>query len=213
MNTKFLQLIVTFVDISTSIFILDTINHIDTQLFLFLNGIHNSFFDVVFEWISERFSWIPFYFILVVLMGFKFKWRLLFLAPFITLVILFADQISVHFFKDVFMRLRPCHNPTIADLIHTVNGHCGGQYGFVSSHAANTFALACFVGLVLKNHFKWMFPFMLTWATIVSYSRIYLGVHYPADIICGALLGMLIAFVFWKLLRFTNQKFNLKLVI
>jgi undecaprenyl-diphosphatase len=130
-------------------------------LFLFLNGIHTPFFDVVFEWISERFSWMPLYAILAVLMGFKFKWRFLIIIPFALLLIIASDQISVHLFKDVFMRLRPCHNPIIADLVHVVNGHCGGQYGFVSSHAANTFALACFVGLVLKNHFKWMLPFML----------------------------------------------------
>lgn len=167
----------------------------------------------MFEWISERFSWIPFYVVLAVLMGLKFKWRLLILAPFITLVIVFADQISVHLFKDIFMRLRPCHNPTIADLVHTVNDSCGGKYGFVSSHAANTFALAAFVGLVLKNHFKWMFPFMLTWATIVSYSRIYLGVHYPGDILGGALLGALIGFLIYKTLQYANKPFNLKLTI
>lgn len=168
---------------------------------------------MLFEWISDRYSWIPFYIVLAVLIGLKFKWKLLILAPFITLVVLFSDQISVHFFKDVFMRLRPCHNPLITDLVHIVNNHCGGQYGFVSSHAANTFALACFVGLVLKNHFKWMLPFLLAWATIVSYSRIYLGVHYPGDIFVGAILGTLIGFLIYKTLQYTNKSFNLKLTI
>lgn len=167
----------------------------------------------MFEWISERFSWMPLYVVLAVLMSLKFKWRLLVLAPFVTLLIIGSDQISVHLFKDVFMRLRPCHNPLITDLVHTVNNHCGGQYGFVSSHAANTFALACFVGLVLKNHFKWMLPFMLFWATIVSYSRIYLGVHYPGDILGGAVLGALIGFLIYKTLWYTNNSFNLKLTI
>lgn len=168
---------------------------------------------MVFEWISERFSWVPLYVVLAVLMILKFKWRLLILAPFVTLLVISSDQISVHLFKDVFMRLRPCHNPLIADLVHTVNNHCGGQYGFVSSHAANTFALACFVGLVLKNHFKWMLPFMLSWAAIVSYSRIYLGVHYPGDILGGALLGTLIGVLIFKALWYTNNSFNLKLTI
>jgi undecaprenyl-diphosphatase len=168
---------------------------------------------VVFEWISERFSWIPFYVVLAVLMGFKFKWKLLIILPFAGLLIFFADQISVHFFKDVFLRLRPCHNPTIADLVHIVNDHCGGKYGFVSSHAANTFALAVFVGLVLKNHFKWMLSFMLVWATIVSYSRIYLGVHYPGDVLGGALLGASIGFVIWRALCYCNKFFNLNLTL
>ncbi len=192
--------------------ILSSLNHIDTQLFLFLNGFHNSFFDVVFQFITERYSWIPLYIILSALVFVKFKWRGFILAPFIALVIISADQISVNLFKEVFLRLRPCHNPEIKDLVHTVNG-CGGQYGFVSSHAANTFALAVFVGLIFKKHFSYLLHIMLVWAAVVSYSRIYVGVHYPADIICGALLGVFIALVFWKLLQFTNQKFNLKLVI
>lgn len=111
------------------------------------------------------------------------------------------------------MRLRPCHNPELANLVHTINGACGGQYGFVSSHAANTFALAVFVVLVLKKHFKWMFCFMLVWATIVSYSRIYVGVHYPGDVLGGALLGSTIGFLIWKTLVYFNNYFNLKLTI
>lgn len=209
----YLQQFVTFVCTLNRINIFSSLNHIDTELFLFLNGIHSPFFDVVFEWISDRYSWIPFYLILAVLLGFKFKWKLLVLVPFITLLIITSDQFSVHFFKDVFLRLRPCHNPEIADLVHIVNNHCGGKYGFVSSHAANTFALAVFVGLVLKKHLKWLFPFLLIWAAVVSYSRIYLGVHYPGDILGGAALGAIIGFVMWKMLCFTNTFFKLKLML
>lgn len=212
MNTKFLQLIVTFVDTSTLVFILDAINHIDTQLFLFLNGIHSPFFDPIFQFITERYSWIPLYMVLAVLVFVKFKWRGFILAPFIALVIILADQVSVNLFKEVFLRLRPCHNPEIKDLVHTVDG-CGGQYGFVSSHASNTFALAVFLGLIFKKHFSYLMHIMLVWAAIVSYSRIYVGVHYPADILCGAILGVVLAFMVWKTLLLTNQKFNLKLVI
>jgi undecaprenyl-diphosphatase len=130
---------------------------------------------------------------------------------FITALILLADQTSVHLFKNMFERLRPCHNPMITDFVHTVHGKCGGQFGFVSSHAANSFALAVFSGLLLKSKYRYFLPLMVFWAAVVSYSRIYLGVHYPADVLGGAILGSILGiFVFW-MMKFINQKFNLKL--
>jgi undecaprenyl-diphosphatase len=152
------------------------------------------------------------YLILVVLLFVKFKWQGFIIAPFIAIVILLADQVSVHLFKEVFLRFRPCHNLAIKDLVHTVDG-CGGQYGFVSSHAANTFALAVFLGLVFKKYCSKLLFVMLVWATIVSYSRIYVGVHYPADLFCGALLGVLLALIVWKTLLIVNKKFNLNLTL
>ena len=184
---------------------------IDTQLFLFLNGIHSSFFDVVFEWISDRYFWIPLYVVLAVLLFVKFKKGMLYIAPFIGLLIFLSDKISVYFFKEVFMRLRPCHNPEIANLVHVVNDHCGGQFGFVSSHATNTFALAVFVGLLVKQKISWLLPVLVFWATVVSYSRIYLGVHYPGDVICGAILGTIIAKFVLMMLNFLNKKLDNKI--
>jgi len=177
---------------------------------LFLNKIHSPFFDVVFEWISGRYSWIPLYALLVVFLLIKFKQRLLLITPFIVLLIVMSDQTSVHLFKNVFMRLRPCHNPDISNLVHIVNDHCGGQYGFVSSHATNTFALAFFVGSILKKHMSWLLPSLLVWAAIVSYSRIYLGVHYPADVLCGALLGTIIAKFVLMLFNAVNNRIKTK---
>lgn len=133
--------------------------------------------------------------------------------PFITAIIFIADKLSVYLFKDVFMRLRPCHNPAIANLIHTIGGACGGQYGFVSSHAANTFAFAFLVGLIFKKHYPKLIYYMFFWATMVSYSRIYVGVHYPGDVVCGAMLGVTVSWMVWKILKFLNQYFNLKLTI
>jgi len=86
----------------------------------------------------------------------------------------------------------------IQDIVHTLNDKCGGQYGFVSSHAANTFALAMFVGMLFRKKLKWMFIFMLFWAGFVSYSRIYSGVHYPADVVAGTLLGTGVGFLLMK---------------
>ena len=170
----------------------------DTDLFLLLNGFHNDFWDTVMYWASEKYFWVPFYALLLVLIGIKLRWKtLLVILPLIVLLILLSDQGSV-FLKNFFQRYRPCHNLIIQDIVHTLNGKCGGQYGFVSSHAANTFALAMFVGQLFRKKLKWMLVFMLCWAGLVSYSRIYTGVHYPADIVAGALLGAGVGFLLVK---------------
>jgi undecaprenyl-diphosphatase len=106
----------------------------------------------------------------------------------------------VKLFKDVFERLRPCHNPEIAELVHIVNNKCGGQFGFVSSHATNTFGIATFLGLLLKSrNSKLALYLLLFWAAIVSYCRVFLGVHYALDIIGGAILGGTIGYLLYRL--------------
>jgi undecaprenyl-diphosphatase len=118
---------------------------------------------------------------------------------FIALVIFLCDRLSVIAFKDVFRRYRRCHNLAISHLTYTLNGYCGGLYGFVSSHAANRFGLALFFGNVLKKEYKWFFIFILFWSSIVAYNRVYLGVHYSGDVIAGALLGIFFGWVVFKL--------------
>ncbi len=130
---------------------------------------------------------------------------------FIGLVFLIGDRSSVVLFKDMFQRLRPCHNPEITNLVHTLDGHCGGQYGFVSSHATNSFALAIFSGLLLKKQYPKLLLIMLLWAALVSYSRIYVGVHYPADILGGAILGTTVGLLTFWLMRLFNKKLKLNL--
>lgn len=205
-----LFLFVTFVYIKF-IPILDYIIDIDTNLFLFLNGLHNSFWDSFFYVVTGRVFWIPFVIGLLFLAYLQVKWRVIYVLLFLSLVMALGDQISVKLFKEVFERLRPCHNPMITELVHTLHGHCGGKFGFVSSHATNSFALAVFAGLIFRNKFKFVMPVMVFWAALVSYSRIYVGVHFPADIICGGILGVLIALVGYRFFKFSNQKFNLKL--
>jgi len=179
---------------------MEYIKQIDTELFLFLNGMHNSFFDFVMFWISNKLIWIPVYLFIIYSIIKKFGTKK---GIFITLSLIFAisisDFTSVHFFKNVFLRYRPCHNLNIKDIVHLVNNRCGGQYGFVSSHASNFFALATTVSFIFKK--KSIIFLMYFWAIIVSYSRIYLGVHYPLDIIGGALLGITIGLIFGLLIN------------
>ncbi len=165
---------------------------IDEAWLLALNGLGSDFFDPFFIAISEVAIWFPLYAFLIFLIFRKFKTgdAIVFLALVILGVVL-TDQISVHLFKEVFQRPRPCHQDHLANALRVVDG-CGGAYGFVSSHAANTFGLATFVGKLLNKKIKYIFPALLIWATIVSYSRIYLGVHFPGDILGGAILGMII---------------------
>lgn len=211
--SNFQSLIFNFSNLAAkSIVIIEFLKDIDTQLFLFLNGLHTPFFDVLFEYFSGRFFWIPLYALLFVIATLKLKWKMMYFILAVVVLIFLSDKISVYWFKEVFMRYRPCHNNDIAHLIHLVDG-CGGKYGFVSSHAANTFALAAFMGIILRKHFPKMLFWMLIWATVVSYSRIYLGVHYPADIVVGGMLGILIGYAVAFILKKLNDKLTLKMDI
>ena len=172
---------------------------LDRTLFLFLNGIHHPFVDPVMIFISGKFTWLPFYAVLIFIIIKKFQWEAIRILLFVAILISLSDQISVQAFKLVFQRLRPCHETDLQPLIHLAKGSCGGSFGFVSSHAANSFALATFLFFLFKPYFHKAALVFFSWAGVVSYSRIYLGVHYPGDIIAGALLGILIGFVVWKL--------------
>jgi undecaprenyl-diphosphatase len=189
---------------------IEYLKNIDKEIFVLINGMHNSFFDEVMYWVSHKFFWIPFYIFLlyVVIKNFKKQSWLIILS--IALLTVLTDQISVHLFKNVFLRYRPCHNIELQSVVHLLNNHCGGMYGFVSSHAANTFGLATFLIFLFADK-KWT-SLLLFWAALVCYSRIYAGVHYPADVIVGGLLGAVLGFgVYYlmlkvKLLSITKNK-------
>ncbi len=187
------------------------LENLDRKLFLLINGFHSEPADWFFYYVSQKFTWVPFYALLLFMCikVLKKQWWLVLI--FIPLLITATDQISVHLFKNIFLRYRPCQNLELKDQVHLVRDYCGGKYGFISSHAANTFGLAMFVWLLLRKSFRyWGWILFVGFAGITAYSRVYLGAHYPADVAVGALLGMSLGFLFYVFLQWIRRKLSPK---
>ena len=182
------------------------LEHLDQQLFLFLNSLNSPFWDKVMFVISGKVIWAPLYLGILIYIGIKYKKKFFLILPFIILAVALADQVSVQLFKNLFQRLRPCHEPSLEGMVHLVNGECGGLYGFVSSHASNSFNVALISLMLIKK--RWYTVSIVLWAAIIGYSRIYLGVHYPGDVVCGSLLGALIGWSMFKLYETADKKLN-----
>lgn len=184
---------------------LSTLEQLDRSFFLLLNSLNSPFWDNVMWLISGKFIWIPLYMFILYMVWKKYDRRIWLIIPLIALAITFADQLSVHAFKETFMRLRPCHEPSLSGMVHLVNGSCPGKYGFVSSHAVNSFSAAALSLLLLRK--RWFTITIVIWASLVGYSRIYLGVHYPGDVVAGAMVGLLIGWMFYHLWCIINARF------
>ena len=180
---------------------MNTLAETDSQLFLFLNGLHADWMDKVMVLLTDMWAWFPLYLLLIYWAIRQYGKRCWWIILAVVLVVLCTDQLASHVCKPVFQRLRPCYNADFQDLIHLPKGMAGGKYGFVSSHAANTFGIAAFLTPALRKYRPWTAIVLYLWAFISSYSRIYIGYHYPGDILCGAILGILIGLIFWKVFQ------------
>ena len=185
----------------------ECLDSLDRSIFLFLNGMHNDFFDVFMWYVSKTATWsLMLLFLLYII--FKNNWRMALMVILgIALTITLADQISSGLVKDFIGRFRPTHNPEIESIVHTVNGYKGGLYGFVSSHAANTLGVAVYISLLFRN--RYITLFMMLWSLLVAYSRIYLGVHYPGDILGGMIVGVISGFVVYKIYDYAILRLKL----
>lgn len=185
------------------------LSDIDARLLLIVNGAHSPFFDSVMWCISGRWIWVPFYAVLAYLLFRRMSWkRASICLVTIGLIILSADQTCATLIRPEIGRLRPANlNNPLSSFVHVVNGYRGGRYGFPSCHAANTFVLAVFMSLVIRH--KWFTVMMFSWAFIVSYSRMYLGVHYFGDLFCGATIGSLFAVLFYYLQNYLFKRLNI----
>ncbi|RAJ02624.1 undecaprenyl-diphosphatase [Chitinophaga skermanii] len=174
---------------------LEQIKRLDLQLFFRINGQWtNSFFDNFLPWMREPLFWAPLYLFLIVFPILNYKWRGFFWIAFFLITFAISDQTSM-FFKNYFERIRPCRDPFLADYVRVLVNYCPRSGSFTSSHAANHFSVATFCFFTMRKIFKgytWLF---FAWAAIIGYSQVYVGVHYPGDVLGGAVLGIAIGLV------------------
>ena len=187
---------------------LDSLLHFDQDLFLYLNGLGSEKWDPFWLFITNKWGSIPLYFFLLILSIKAFSKReLLLYLLFIVLLVTFTDQFT-NLAKNTFDRLRPCFEPELDGMVRLVKEGCGYQYGYFSAHATNTFGVALFFISVLGRTYRWMVVPLLLWASVVSYSRIYVGVHYPLDVFSGIVAGIIIGLIFGKIYFWAKNKLN-----
>jgi undecaprenyl-diphosphatase len=170
--------------------VIEWIDHLDQHLFLLLNGIGSPYLDSLMLFLSDKYVWIPLYLLIIVQLVFSRRAKFWIPLAYLLIVFTLTDQATSSIMKPLFERLRPCH--VIDHNVIVLLTSCGGKYGFASGHAANTMGLA--MGLLLIQGKNWLTIILIPWALLVGYSRIYIGVHYPGDVLAGFLVAVIVAF-------------------
>ena len=186
---------------------LDYLNDIDTEVLLAINGLHGTFQDAFWWLISAKWASVLLVLAFVWILLHQNRRHALLTVAMLVLAFVLADQISSGLIKHLVERLRPSQDPSLDNMIHIVNNYRGGKFGFVSSHAANSFAAATLIALVMRH--KAVTFSLFTWAVLQCYSRVYLGVHYPGDILGGIIVGVLSGWLVWRLMRWLQRRFNI----
>lgn len=179
--------------------VLNGIIEIDTDIFLSINQMHSTFFDHFMSTYSGKWVWIPMYAAIWYVMLRNFHWKVTLLCMIgLALTITFADQVCATLIRPYVERLRPSNlNNPLSEMVHIVNGRRGGRFGFPSCHAANSFGPAFFIFFLFRK--RWLTLFMMAWALLTCYSRVYLGVHYPGGLLVGTLVGLTGAYLIYRL--------------
>ena len=190
---------------------LETLKNIDESLFLLLNAHNNSFFDPLMWLFSAKLFWGPLYVWFLWLLYKQYPKHFWTVIIAILLMIVASDQLT-NLAKNSVMRLRPSQEPNLQALVHTLNGYRGGKYGFYSGHASNAFTVALFMITSIALKRRYIILVSLTFAILTAYSRVYLGVHYPGDILVGGIVGTLLGTCFaYAHDYFRNRYIDLKI--
>ncbi|MCS6991152.1 MAG: phosphatase PAP2 family protein [Chitinophagales bacterium] len=180
---------------------MNTLQQIDRQLFFFINHqLSNAFFDQLMPLVRDKYFWLPLYGAALVYLYFRLRRHLWVLLPFVALTLLLTDQMAASVIKPLVGRPRPCHDALLSSDVHLLVP-CGPGFSFVSAHAANAFGVASFLSFAISRLPLGFILSALLWATSIGFAQIYVGVHYPSDVLAGAVLGLMLGAAMAKIFR------------